>query len=141
MVSMADNLDIIRERDYLIARRYIRTRVWDFDYNTEANIDDEYFWDIVDMQARDFMTCFYEFIASDKALSKVWERYELGSYKGKEWFILKKACDMGEVYYDLDFVGMDSAGDKVELDKVERFILGYAEDMYKCAFESAAEMA
>lgn len=141
VVSMENNLDIMRERDYLIKRRGIGTRVFDFDYNTEVNIDDECFWDIVDMQARDFMVCFDEFIASDEALSKVWERYELGSYKGKEWFILKKVCDMGEVCYDLDFVGMDSAGDKVELDKVERFILGYAEVMYKCAFESAAEMA
>lgn len=141
VVSMEDNLDIIRERDYLIERRGIGTRVFDFDYNIEANINDECFWDIIDMQARDFMTCFNEFISSDKALSKVWKRYELGSYKGKEWFILKKVCDMGEVCYDLDFVGMDSAGDKVELDKVERFILDYAEDMYRCAFESVAEAA
>lgn len=141
VVSMENNLDIIRERDYLIERRGIGTRVFDFDYNIEVNIDDEYFWDIVDLQSRDFMTCFNEFIASDKALGKVWERYELGCYKGKEWFILKKVCDMSEVCYDLDFVGMDSAGDNVELDKVERFILNYAEGMYKSALESAAEMA
>lgn len=140
VVCMENNLDIMRERDYLIERRYIRTRVWDFDYDIEVDIDDEYFWDIIDMQARDFMTCFDEFIASDKALSKVWERYELGSYKGKEWFILKNMCDMDEVCYDLNFVGMDSAGDKVELDKVERFILDYAEGMYRCAFESVAEV-
>lgn len=138
VVSIEDNLHIIRERGHLIDRRGIRTRV--FDFSIEVNIDDEYFWDIVEMQARDFMTRLNEFVASDEALSKVWERYELGCYKGKEWFILKKVCDMDEVCYDLDFVGMDSAGDKVELDKVERFILNYAEKMYKNAFESVVEI-
>lgn len=139
VVSMEDNLDIIRERDYLIERRYIRTRVWDFNYDIEGSVDDEYFWDIVNMQARHFMVCFDEFIASDEALSKVWERYELGCYKGKEWFILKKVGDLGDECYDLDFVGMDSPRDKAELDKVERFILDFAKGMYECAFDSAAE--